>query len=148
MEIIPRHTDYAIRALLCLAQQPQTVVPCGQVARQYGIPESFAYKILRKLVVQGLAESRPGRPGGFRLAKPAADISLRQIMEVFQGPIAVSPCVLDHDFCQRSAACPVCVKWRQLTSQISQFLTDVTLQELLEQQTLCDPKAARNKTRN
>ncbi|MCE5325494.1 MAG: Rrf2 family transcriptional regulator [Planctomycetaceae bacterium] len=147
MEIIPRHTDYAIRALLCLAQQPSTVVPCGQVARQYDIPESFAYKILRKLVVQGLAESRPGRPGGFRLAQAPADITLRQIMEVFQGPIAVSPCVLDHDFCKRSPACPVCVKWRQLTGQISQFLSDVTLQELLDQQKACDPKIARGKTR-
>ncbi len=147
MEIIPRHTDYAIRALLCLAQQPSTVVPCGQVARQYGIPESFAYKILRKLVVQGLAESRPGRPGGFRLAKAPIDITLRQVMEVFQGPIAVSPCVLDHEFCGRSSACPVCVKWRELTSHISKFLTDITLQELLDQQKDCLPKPSRGKAR-
>ncbi len=132
MDIIRRHSDYAVRALLHLAGDSRDSIPCRELAQSSGIPESFAYKVLGKLANAGLVASSAGRPGGFRLYRDPESISLLEIVEALQGPIAVSECVLQSSVCNRSDKCLVLPRWRELHDDIIGHLEGTTLQSLQE----------------
>lgn len=131
MEIIRRHTDYAVRALVKLASTDPDVVPCRELAEVCGIPRSFAYKILKKLAKGGLVASFVGSPGGFRLRKNPSRISLHDIVEAAQGPVSVAKCILDRCEYGRRSDCPVSAEWRKLQDSIVGFLKQTTLQDIL-----------------
>ena len=131
MEIIRRDTDYAIRALVYLAQADTSPVSCTILARAADAPKPFAHKILKKLVDAGLVTSCPGRSGGFVLRKPVSKIPLKDVVEAIQGPTTVSRCVLEPEACRRSEGCPVSVEWCKLQETIESFLSETTLEGVL-----------------
>lgn len=130
-QIIRRHSDYAIRALLFLSGCEETVTPCAEIARACAISKSFAYKILKKLSRAGFARSFPGRPGGFRLAMKPQDISLYDVIQVMQGSTLVSECVVTPACCGRSDGCMVSEKWRVLHEMMIDFLSSTSLGNIL-----------------
>ncbi len=78
--------SYAIHATLQLAQAGSTTpVPCSKLASNGQMPERFLLQILRSLVTKGILKSTRGVDGGYALARPASEISLREIIEVFEG---------------------------------------------------------------
>lgn len=131
MEIVRRHSDYAVRMLLCLAADEDRVISCGELARSSDLPKPFAYKILRKLVSAGMISARDGRAGGFRLRKKPEKVCLYHVIKAIQGPLVVSQCVVDAKACKRRRTCPVSPKWCELQKTIIAFLEGVTLRDLL-----------------
>lgn len=82
---LSRTIAYAIQAMLRLAQADEGVpVPCSQLAGDDGMPERFLLQILRKLVTRGLLHSTRGVDGGYYLARPPTQITLRDIIEAFE----------------------------------------------------------------
>jgi len=83
---------YALKAILALARHegggPQTI---GQIAEAQQIPSRFLEAILRELKQNGFAESQRGKEGGYILARPAAEITVGQILRAFEGPLASGP---------------------------------------------------------
>jgi Rrf2 family protein len=131
MEIIRRHTGYAVRALVKLASTDSDVVPCRELAEVYVIPRSFAYKILKKLAKGEIVASFVGSPGGFRLRKDISKISLYDIVEAVQGSISVAKCILERCEYRRKSNCPISAEWRKLQNSIVGFLKQTTLQKIL-----------------
>ena len=79
---------YAIRATLLLARAaPGTPVSCSQLAREGRLPERFLLQVLRCLVTHGTLRSTYGVSGGYYLARPPEQISLREIIEAFDSPL-------------------------------------------------------------
>lgn len=103
---------------------------CAAVAESCDIPKSFAYKILGHLASAGLVASRAGRAGGFRLNRSPKRITLRHVVDAVQGPLAVSPCLVDPAACSRRKGCPVAAKWVTLQRSIVDFLGRTTLDDL------------------
>ena len=68
-------------------------VMTADIAREQNIPRKFLEIILRDLRNNRILESRRGKDGGFRLLRPAEEISLTEIMRIIDGPIAMLPCV-------------------------------------------------------
>ena len=133
MELLRQDTDYAVRAMVHLTQsEAQERVSAGDLASAQDIPLSFCHKILRKLVQAGLVRSRPGRNGGFHLARPAATIALFDIVEAIQGPVAVSQCMLSVRACPRRARCPASRKWQGLQDRIVSFLKTTKLDDIVK----------------
>lgn len=85
---LSRTVTYGVQALLTLAEiggdQP---VPCSRLAAIGQLPERFLLQILRTLVEQGILVSTRGVEGGYRLSRPATQISLLQIIEAIEGPL-------------------------------------------------------------
>lgn len=131
---LTRGGEYALRAMTYLA-----CVPNGQVAslhdicRAQDIPETFLAKILQSLAHAGLAVSQRGARGGFALARPASDISMRDVVEAVDGPIALNPCVVCPEECSRSDECQVHVAWQQAQEQLMAVLGGVKLNALVPQ---------------
>lgn len=128
---LTRGREYAVRAMTYLARFPEGhVAALHEIGRAQDIPESFLAKILQSLVHAGLAVSRRGAHGGFALARPAAEITLRDVVEAVDGPIALNQCVLWPEDCPRSRECEVHRTWVRAQDQVMGVLGTVTLQSL------------------
>ena len=88
---ISRTVAYAVQAVLQLAQaDADTPVPCSQLAKEGRMPERFLLQILRNLVTHQLLRSTRGVEGGYALARPAAEITLFDVIEAVDGPLIPS----------------------------------------------------------
>lgn len=93
--MISNKCKYAIKALTYIARNSESnkSVMTADIAREQNIPRKFLEIILRDLRNNRILESRRGKDGGFRLLRPAEEISLTEIMRIIDGPIAMLPCV-------------------------------------------------------
>jgi Rrf2 family protein len=89
---ISARVDYAMRALLELAAaqrtNPRALLKGDAIAEKHLIPTKFLVGVLTTLRTAGILQSMRGRDGGFRLAKPAADIRVADVMRALEGPLA------------------------------------------------------------
>lgn len=95
-------TDYALRLLMHVAQQPGRLCTIGEVAQRYGISEAHLMKVTHRLALGGWIETVRGRGGGMRLARPARSIRLGEVVRDMESDFALvdclgrgTPCVLD-----------------------------------------------------
>jgi Rrf2 family protein len=83
-----RGISYALQALVQLAQEGGgRPIASHAAARAHGIPERFLLKVLKPLVDAGVLRSLKGPNGGYRLARPAKDITLLEVVEAVDGPV-------------------------------------------------------------
>jgi Rrf2 family iron-sulfur cluster assembly transcriptional regulator len=131
---LTRGGEYAVRAMTYLARFPEGhVASLRDIGRAQEIPESFLAKILQSLVHAGLAVSQRGAHGGFALARPAEQITMREVIEAVDGPISVNVCTLDPEDCKRSGSCEVHKTWLRAQEQLMDVLGGVTLSSLAPQ---------------
>ena len=95
---ITLETDYAVRIVSCLSRAGDRL-DAASIAERTGVTLRFSLKILRKLVGAGIVRSFKGAHGGYELSRPPADITLRQVVEVIDGPIALARCVSGQYTC-------------------------------------------------
>ena len=109
---LTRGGEYAVRAMTYLARFPEGhVAALHDIGQAQDIPESFLAKIFQSLVHAGLVVSRRGARGGFALARPSDQITVRQDIEAVDGPIALNGCVLYPESCERSSDCRMRNVW-------------------------------------
>src|ERR1041385_5416630 len=91
---VGRRVDYAIRALSYLAGQPtDRIVSRADIEKSQDIPSFYLSKIMKDLVSGGLVRSHVGSKGGFTLAKPAAEISIKKIYDTVERPLMLMECL-------------------------------------------------------
>jgi Rrf2 family protein len=109
---ITRQADYAVRAMVYLAQLgEENHAATGQIAQEKSIPPSFLAKIVSQLSVAGLLKTSRGAHGGVSLAKKAEAISLLDVIEAIDGPILLNDCVGDSMSCTYDDTCPLRPVW-------------------------------------
>lgn len=129
--MIRRDTDYAIRALVHLATKEKEVVPVAEVAAAEDVPVEFLRKLLQRCARAGLVKPHRGPRGGFSLAKLPREITVLEVLEVLQGPVAVNRCLLGkEDACPRSPTCPLRRRWLEIGREVADFMREVTLEDL------------------
>jgi Rrf2 family protein len=121
---ITRQADYAVRAMVYLAQLGSADrASTGQIAKEKSIPPSFLAKIVSQLSVAGLLQTSRGAHGGVSLAKPAEAISLLDVVQAIDGPILLNDCVGESSTCEYDDSCPLKPVWcdaqRMLIDQLS-----------------------------
>ena len=90
---LTKQTNYAIRMMMyCAVSRNGQLSRVQDVAKAYGVSELFLFKILQPLVEAGMMESVRGRKGGVRLAKPARDITLYDVVRVTEESFAMAEC--------------------------------------------------------
>ncbi len=88
---ISRTVSYAVQATLHLAETPSDVpVPCSRIASEGRMPERFLLQILRNLVTHGILHSTRGVDGGYTLERAPDKISLLEVIEAIDGPLATT----------------------------------------------------------
>jgi Rrf2 family protein len=130
---LTKGVEYGIEGILYLARQDRAgPALIREVSRATAIPETFLSKIFQKLATKGLLRSRRGFRGGFRLARPAGRITLREIVEALQGPIEFHRC-LDHLKARgRQHRCHVRRVFRKVQHKVASILENTTLEDILQ----------------
>ncbi len=105
---LTKRADYAIRAVLALSRAGDGErLSVRRIAADERIPERFLPLVMGDLVRAGLVEGTVGRSGGYRLAKPSAEISLLEVVEAVEGDSRRRVCVLRGGPCALAAVCDV-----------------------------------------
>lgn len=121
--------DYAVVMLSAAARHaPGERLSAALLAEETGVPLPTAQKLMGRLAQTGLLVSARGTGGGFQLARAAGAISLADIVEAVEGPIAMTACVDDlrHD-CGLEGACRVKPHWGVVNDTIRGALSGVSL---------------------
>jgi FeS assembly SUF system regulator len=121
--------DYAVVIMSAAARHvPQTRLTAALIAGETGVPLPTAAKLLGLLARAGLLESLRGQAGGFRLARGAEGISLAEIIEAVDGPIAMTSCV-EHgrNDCGLDGTCRVRAHWPLVNGAVRGALAAVSL---------------------
>ncbi|MCM2265616.1 MAG: Rrf2 family transcriptional regulator [Desulfuromonadales bacterium] len=122
--IITRATEYAIRAVLYMASQPQgEIIFKKDICRAQEITPAFLTKILQPLIKAGIVGSQRGVGGGFYLAKPASQVNLFDIVKTQEGPLYLNQCLIKEGNCGREFFCPVHGAWKEIRSEFMSTLS-------------------------
>lgn len=134
---LTKQTDYAFRILMFCATGGDRLSRVADISRAYGASEPFLFKILHPLVEGGIVQTVRGRNGGIRLARPASEITLADVVRLTEDNFAMAECFQPDD-----ADCPL-IETCRLTSALREAL-DAFL-DVLEKYTIDDlakPSAA------
>lgn len=130
-----KRADYALLALSYLAgssaDDPMRLVNTREVAEQFDIPQELLAKLLQTLAKGGLIASHPGPTGGYRLLKRPEAISIGQVLELVDGPLALLGCSNGQgDTCKQFSRCTVRDPLAEIEGRVKSLLHAMTLAEI------------------
>lgn len=128
---IRRETDYAVRTVLHLAAVGDgDLVQVKDVAAQKLLPLSFVRRIVARLSAAGIIATTRGMNGGIRLARPARDISLLDVVLAMGDGPALNQCLQEEHTCPLAAACPAQSVWAHASAILAEHLATVRFDAL------------------
>ena len=138
--MLTRKGKYGLKALVHLAGMPAgRLAFVNDIAVANNIPKQFLDAILGELRNAGFVQSRKGKEGGYRLARPAADIKIGHVIRVLDGPLAPFPCASRTRY-QRCDDCD------EATCQVRHLMMEVrhAIASLLDERSLAQMRDADN----
>ena len=133
---INRQTDYAVRVILALAKRGEGVrLATAEIQQEMLIPPSLMLRIVALLARDGLVKTFAGRDGGLMLAHPPSQITLRDVVETFEGPILLSQCLQarGEDDCPFRTNCPVSPKWGRIQVAMLREMAAINFEDLAKE---------------
>lgn len=135
-------TDYAVVILSRLARDPDQIYAATYLSVESRIPLPTVSKILKILSNSSLISSHRGPNGGYSLGQNPDSIPITEIIETFEGPIALSACVPGAtDQCSIEALCPIRGNWNKVNEAIYGALESLTLADLIDPSEPSHPRA-------
>lgn len=137
--MISKKTKYAINALVYLAKENKGTEPIqiSKIAESENIPRKFLEAILLVLKNAGMLSSRKGKTGGYFLHKSPDEINIADVMRLFDGPIALLPCVTHTYYerceeCKDEATCGIRSIFSDVRNETVNMLKNATLTEIMQ----------------
>jgi Rrf2 family transcriptional regulator, cysteine metabolism repressor len=107
-------------------------VPLKDIAQRQKIPLQYLEHLITPLITIGIIRSVRGARGGIMLARPASEITLFEVIQVLEGPLAPTECVDNPGVCERSSFCVTRDVWDELKKAMESVLGATTLQDLVD----------------
>jgi Rrf2 family protein len=129
---LSKKADYALIAMKHLAQRSAGAHSSSarEIAEQYDIPIELMAKVLQRLVRTGLLVSTQGTRGGYTLSRPAASVSVADVIKAIDGPLTVTACSSEKNDCEQYSKCSIRDSLWQIRERIAAALGTVTLSEM------------------
>ena len=133
---LSQRTKYALRALQVLAREEgHGPVLIADLAEREEIPRKFLEQILLELNNHGVLQSKRGKGGGYQLRRPAEDIRLGEVVRIFDGPLAPTPCASERSYrqcddCRDVEACGIRMVMREVRDATARILDNTSLADL------------------
>jgi Rrf2 family protein len=150
--MISKKTKYAINALVYLAKQDKGKEPIqiSKIAESENIPRKFLEAILLDLKNTGILGSRKGKTGGYYLHKSPDEINVADVMRLFDGPIALLPCVTYMYYerceeCKDEATCGIRSVFADVRNETVNMLKNATLAEIMKRASTMEKQKKRKK---
>lgn len=126
---ISKLTDYAILLMVELTREGE-VLSAHVLADRIHVEVPTAGKVLKQLAGSGLVESFRGASGGYRVNRPAAEISVAEVIAAIEGPIAMTECSAEPGLCNVEDSCNLRGNWQRISTAVARALEDVSLAEM------------------
>ena len=127
---ISKLTDYGVLVLNELADAGAVQLSSEEIAAKTGLSMPTVRKVMKALVDSGLVLAQRGARGGYRLSRAAAQIRILDVVQAFEGPVALTECSSDEDLCDITASCSLSSSWGGVNQLLIKVLTRVTLQDI------------------
>lgn len=126
---------YGLQAMLYIAVHgaEDRNIDLKRIAEDQDIPRHFLSKIMQNLVREGIIVSMKGPTGGFRLNRPAGEISLLEIVDAIDGMEVFTTCGLGLKKCNDAKPCPIHVEYKQARNRVEQLFRTKTLSRLRDE---------------
>lgn len=134
---ITRRCDYACRMLRAAYGGRGKYVSVSDVADREDVPYAFARSIQHDLTKAGILKTARGARGGLALASDPADVSLLDILEALQGPVSISACVVDPEYCDRRTGCAYNKVWQGADRLLAEYFSGISLKDVFEMDVAC-----------
>jgi len=128
--ILSQTAEYALRAVVHLAQHDGASLQATDLAAATKVPENYMRKVLHELVRGGVLTSVRGKGGGFRLAVPAEQLTLLRVVSRFDRITEQRRCLLGRPECSDADPCPAHGHWKAIGEQIAAFFGGTTVAEM------------------
>jgi Rrf2 family protein len=138
--LISKKSKYGLNALVHLAKKwGQGPVLINTIAEEENIPQKFLETILLELKNAGILGSKKGKGGGYYLLKAPAEVNMAQVLRLFDGAIALLPCVTFRYYerceeCKDEETCPIREAFKKVRDESVRIFKNHTLQTLLERE--------------
>jgi Rrf2 family iron-sulfur cluster assembly transcriptional regulator len=130
---LTRKAEYAIAALVDLASQEKGAFTLSrEIAKRQRIPSNFIPQIMATLSRKGWVEGVRGSGGGVRLRVPPEEISVIQVIELMEGPIALTKCLVSEGTCSNEKNCVLRGLWAKAQARMLEVLDGTTIADLVE----------------
>ena len=124
---ITRQADYALRAIYHLTRlEKDQRAATSQIAQEQRIPPSFLAKIISQLSIAGLIHTSRGARGGVSLARAPEEISILEVVEAIDGPLALNECTQNPSACVLGETCPLHSLWCETQAELVDRLRNTT----------------------
>lgn len=124
-------TDYATVVLITIARS-HVVRSTQHISENTGIPLPTVAKLMKSLNKAGLVKSQRGASGGYSLGRVPADITLADVIQAVEGPIALTACAdTSEEHCSIESICPVQGRWNRVNTAVRAALTQVSLADMV-----------------
>lgn len=136
--MLSKKAKYGINALVYLAQQPvNQPIQISTISAHENISRKFLESILLVLRNAGMVNSKKGKEGGYYLSLPPEDINMAEVMRIFDGPIALLPCVTYRYYqkcneCKDEATCGIRDVFSDIRRETVRMLKDASLAEIVK----------------
>lgn len=130
---ITLESDYALRIVSALATD-ENVIDATALAERTSVTQRFALKILHKLVQADLVISYKGSKGGYKLKKSPDKITLKEVIELIDGPIAIVRCLGNGESCALNTdktACTYHHIFDKISIDLASKLQNITISDVL-----------------
>lgn len=129
---ITRRCDYACRILRAAYRHGDSYVSVSDIAEAENIPYAFARSIQHDLVKAKFIKTVRGARGGLVLNCDPSKVTLLDVLESIQGPVSVSLCSIDPDYCEMQEGCAYNKVWQGADRLLNGYFAAITLKDLLE----------------
>ncbi len=124
--------DYGVVIVATLALRNEPLMNATRLAELTTLPGPTVAKLLKRMAKAGIVSATRGAAGGYRLARPARDITTVELIEAVDGPISLTSCAQHIKApCEHANACPVFGRWSPLNAKVREAFKAVTLDQLI-----------------
>ncbi|MDX2494106.1 MAG: Rrf2 family transcriptional regulator [Desulfuromusa sp.] len=133
--VITRATEYAVRTVIYLAQQPKNdIVLKKDICRTQEVTPAFLTKILQPLIKAGIVSSQRGVGGGFLLSKDPSEVTMLDILQAEEGQLKLNHCLVDTNFCHRDTYCSAHEVWYDAQNEMAKVLKHYSVADLVRRE--------------
>lgn len=128
---ISRKVEYGIIALKYLHSQ-DSLCKSKEISKKFGIPSEIMAKILQGLAKAQFIQSIQGAKGGYKLVRSPAEINMKDVIEVIDGPIQIVDCISGKRHCPQAGMCNIQGPLTDVQEKLCGFFNDITLVDLVK----------------
>jgi FeS assembly SUF system regulator len=131
MIILSKLADYGVIVATHLAIHSDRQANAAQIAAETRLPPATVAKVLKALAHAELVSATRGASGGYRLARPARDVSVAEVVAAIDGDIGLTQCSVHVDECAHTNYCPTRPHWSAINRAVGEALAAISLDEMI-----------------